>query len=297
MSITRRGFVGYCVSSAAALGLSSLDLLRLRASLANPNAPKVIWLQGAGCTGCSISFLNRIAAAAPTTAAAVLTDSIDLIYHPSLMAAAGETAAAVAAQAAASGGYLLVVEGGVPTAFGGAACWAWSRAGSDVTFQQAVVELANQATWVLAVGTCAAFGGISAAGSNPAGVRSVAAVTGKATLNIAGCPAHPDSIVWAIAQLLAGNNPAVDSSGRPRDLYGTSVHAGCPRSGPTMATTFGVDDQCLMALGCRGPMTMAPCPTQKWNDRNNWCVDANSPCLGCAESTFPSGDFYNLQTR
>ena len=292
MSITRRGFFGYCVGSAAVLGLSHFDLFKLRGALANPSAPKVIWLQGAGCTGCSISFLNRIAAAAPTTAAAVLSDSIDLIYHPTLMAAAGETASAVAAQAAGSGGFILVVEGGVPTAFGGAACWAWSRAGSDVTFQQAVVELANQATRVLAVGTCAAFGGIAAAGANPAGVRSVAAATGKNTLNIAGCPAHPDSIVWAIAQLLAGNSPAVDSSGRPQELYGTSLHAGCPRNGPTMAATFGVDGQCLMGRGCRGPATYAPCASQKWNDRNNWCVDANSPCLGCTESTFPSRDFY-----
>jgi hydrogenase small subunit len=292
MSITRRSFIGYCVGSATFLGLSALDLVKLRTVLADPNAPKVIWLQGAACSGCSISFMNRIATAAPTTAAAVLTDSIDLIYHPSLMAAAGESAAAIAAQAATSGGYILVVEGGVPTAFGGAACWAWSRAGAEVTFQKAVVDLANQATRVLALGTCAAFGGIPAAGSNPAGVRSVAAVTGKTTLNIAGCPPHPDSIVWAIAQLLAGNSPAVDSLGRPLDLYGAYVHASCPRNGPTMASTFGVDNQCLMARGCRGPATMAPCPGQKWNDRNNWCVDANSPCLGCTGSTFPAGDFY-----
>lgn len=294
MSITRRSFVGYCIASAAVLGLSNFDLFRLRAAMANPNALKVIWLQGASCGGCSISFLNRIAAEAPTTAAAVLTDSIDLLYHPNLMAAAGETASAVAAQAAANGGHILVVEGGVPTAFGGAACWAWSRAGSGVTFRDAVAELSSQATSVVAVGSCASFGGIAAAGSNPAGVISVAAATGKTTLNIAGCPPHPDSIVWAIAQLLIGRTPAVDSSGRPLDLYGTMVHRDCPRSGPTMTTTFGTDHQCLMALGCRGPKTMAPCPSQKWNNSNNWCVDANSPCLGCTESTFPSGDFYSL---
>jgi hydrogenase small subunit len=294
MSITRRTFFGYCVGSAAALGLGKLDLLRLRQALANPTSAKVIWLQGAGCTGCSVSFLNRVSAAAPATAAAVLTDSIDLVYHPTLMAAAGDTAVAVAAQAASNGGYILVVEGGVPTAFGGAACWAWSHAGGDVTFQQAVGELSKQATCVLAVGTCAAFGGVSAAGPNPAGITSVSAATGKPTINIAGCPPHPDWIVWAIAQLLAGNVPVLDSSGRPRDLYSTNLHAGCPRSGPTMAATFGVDYQCLMSRGCRGPATTAPCASQKWNDRNNWCVDANSPCFGCTESTFPAGDFYTL---
>jgi Ni,Fe-hydrogenase I small subunit len=42
------------------LGLSALDLLRLEELLANPDAPTILWLQGSGCTGCSVSFLNYI---------------------------------------------------------------------------------------------------------------------------------------------------------------------------------------------------------------------------------------------
>ena len=63
------------------------------------------------------------------------------------------------------------------------------------------------------------------------------------------------------------------------------------------AQTFGVDNQCLIALGCNGPGTYAPCPSMKWNNGANWCVDANANCLGCVEPTFPdngadNGDFY-----
>ena len=83
---------------------------------------------------------------------------------------------------------------------------AWTYNGVDVTFQQAVTELAAKAAKILCIGTCASFGGIPAAGPNPTGVKSVKDVTGKPTINIAGCPAHPDWIVYVIAQLLAGEN-------------------------------------------------------------------------------------------
>ncbi len=124
MSISRRVFLELCKKSA--IGLSAAQLVQLETVLANPNAPTVVWLQGSACTGCSVSFLNRISGTAPATAADVLIQAINLTYHPNLMAQAGESAAALAAAAQARGGYVLAVEGGVPTAFNGATCWAWS---------------------------------------------------------------------------------------------------------------------------------------------------------------------------
>ena len=118
MSISRREFLRYCTSSAALLGLEAVDLGLLREALANPAAPKVIWLHGSSCTGCSVSLLNRISNSAPTTVAQLLTESIDLVYHPTIMALAGEPANAVLKQTYDAGGYVLVLEGGVPTAFG-----------------------------------------------------------------------------------------------------------------------------------------------------------------------------------
>ena len=279
MPITRRDFLKYCGVSAVALGLTSTDLLQMEELLANPNGPSVIWLQGSSCTGCSMSFLNRISTAAPTTAANVLLNSINLVYHPNLMAKAGQSAVDLAKAAYAKGGYILAVEGGVPTAFGGRTCWAWTYNGVDVTFQQVVTDLAAKASGILAIGTCASFGGIPAAAPNPTAIKSVKAVTGKTTINIAGCPPHPDWIVYVVAQLLLGRSIPVDASGRPTALYNQTVHSQCPRNDDP--------ERCLAPRGCRGPGTHANCPTLMWNNGTNWCVNANAPCYACTEPTFP----------
>jgi len=287
MRISRRDFLKICGISAGALGLNATDLARLKEALANSNGPAVIWLQGSACTGCSVSFLNRISTSAPLTAKDVLIDSVNLVYHPNLMALAGDSAVGQIEAAYSKGGYVLAVEGGVPTNFGGSACWAWSRNNQDVTFQQAVLGLSAKAAAILAVGTCAAFGGIPAAPPNPTGVKSVKTVTGKTTINIAGCPPHPDWIVWVVVQLLLNKPISLDSSGRPRALFNRTVHDQCPREEREETSTFGVDNRCLEELGCRGKETRANCPQVLWNGRANWCVDANAPCLGCTNPNFP----------
>ncbi len=312
MSITRRGFLGLCVASAAALKLSPFDLFKLRAALANPNTPKIVWLQAGGCSGCSVSLLNLVASdpggdpsvTMPTSAAALLTDTINLVYHPVLMSAAGETAANAALQAAAGGNIILVVEGAVPTAFAGHCGIAWSVQGQDTTIQDAVTQMAAKASAVVAVGTCASFGGVTASGSpptgNPSGAKPVSQVISNKVINVPGCPAHPYWIVWTLVQVLNKSSIALDGHNRPTFLYGKEVHANCPRNeanGNTLphATNFGQDNRCTLKLGCAGPGTFSPCPTMKWNNGVNWCVDANSPCLGCVEPTFPDlADFYNV---
>lgn len=287
MNVTRRDFIKMCGLSAATIGLSATDMFGIEQALANPQGPSVLWLQGAACTGCTESFLNRTSTAAPQSAADVLISTVNLLYHPNVMSAAGETAVSVVNQAYSKGGYILIVEGGVPAAFGGNACYAWSTNGKDVTFMQAVKDLSSRAAAIISVGTCASFGGMAATAPNPAGVKSVSAVTGKQTINIAGCPPHPDWIVWAIAQLLLKNTIARDSNGRPTAIYGRTVHSQCPFRERDEIETFGVDGYCLKELGCRGPQTYANCPKQLWNGGTNWCAGANAPCIGCTEPSFP----------
>jgi len=310
MNVTRRSFFKYCTLSAAALGLNSTKLGFLNQALANPSAPSVIWLIGSACTGCSISFLNRISdqPGEPADLLDVVGNSINLVFHPTIMGAAGQTAVAALKQACNRGNYILVLEGAVPTAFGGHACVVWHYQGQDVTFQQAVQELSARSLANVCVGTCAAFGGIPASGSNPTGAMSVQQFTGRPTINISGCPANPDWVVWAIVQLLLGNPVTLDADGRPTALYNTGfdglpeescIHNKCPRNplnGTPVAGKFGENGHCLEPLGCRGPFTKARC-NHGWNGiggnmpgqphPGHWCIGVNAPCHGCVEKTFP----------
>jgi hydrogenase small subunit len=311
MSVTRRSFFRYCTLSAAALGLDALKLKLLEEALANPAAPSVIWLIGASCNGCSVSFLNRISdrPGEPADAADVLANAINLVFHPVIMSAAGETAVSALKQVYNKGNYILVLEGAVPTAFNGHACVVWSYGGKEVTFQQAVQELTAKALKTVCVGTCASFGGIPAAGANPSRAMGVRKFTGRPTINISGCPANPDWIVWAVVQLLLGASVTLDIDGRPTALYSTGfsgapedpvIHEKCPRNpgmtGTPLAQDFGEDGHCLEPLGCRGPFTKSRC-WAAWNGiggnqspqprPGHWCIGVNAPCQGCVESNFP----------
>ncbi len=288
MQISRRGFLKYCIGSAAALGLPLSVVGKLEEALGavTDGLPKVVWLAGANCTGCTVSLANRISNEGPTDLADLLTGYIDLAYHPNLMGAAGDQAVQRLHEAT-SDDFILVVEGGIPTAFGGHTCMLWTENGVDVTAQAAVQDLSARAAAVLSIGTCASHGGIPAGNPNPTGIVSVSELTGLQTINIPGCPTHPDWIVWTIANLLAGEVPALDSQGRPQALYQGYIHSSCPYRNAHEAEQFGRAGSCLEDLGCKGKITRADCPSRKWNGGVNWCIGAGSICLGCTESGFP----------
>jgi hydrogenase small subunit len=298
MRIHRRQFLKYCVGSAAALGLPMTVLGKLEVALAanTSTLPKVIWLNAANCTGCTISLSNLFSDSGPTDIADLLFNTIDLVFHPTLMSAAGDLAVQQLKNTA-EGSYILAVEGGIPTAFGGHTCMLWSEGGRDVTAMEAVQMLAPNAAAILSIGTCASHGGIPAASPDPTGILSVGELTGLDTVNIPGCPTHPDWIVWTVAHLLAGEMPQLDSRRRPTELYGTEIHKNCPRKGQGEAKTFGIADKCLKELGCKGPQTKSDCPSRKWNNGSNWCIGAGAICIGCTERDFPDkfSPFYKLE--
>lgn len=285
MRITRRDFLKYCTASAAALGLQS-TLGPLNKVLAAGDGPPIIWLSAASCTGCTISLANRISGSAPVDLTDLLINTINLAYHPNLMGAAGDLAVETL-RSVDSGSFILAVEGGIPTAYNGKTCILWSENGVDVTAQEAVNDLAARATKILTIGTCAAYGGVSGGAPDPTLIKGVKELTGRSVINIPGCPPHPDWIVWTIAQLLAGNNPSLDSSGRPTALYGSTVHSTCERRGRSWATSLSDTELCMNSLGCKGRLTYADCPTRKWNNGVNWCVGSDSLCQGCTQSGFP----------
>jgi len=261
----------------------------------------VIYLQTAGCSGCAVSLLNS----ASPTIKNVLIDQIapgvhiNLRFHPVIMAAAGELAIEVMEDTAQEkkGEYVLVVDGAVPTA---AAVYGaiGERNGKPVTMLQRVLELSQDALAVIALGTCAAFGGIPAARPNPTQAKPVSAVLAaakiaKPLINIPGCPPHPDWFVGTVAGIILNGLPTaadLDDLGRPKAFYGKLIHENCPRRAyfdeGKFAKKFG-DEGCLYELGCKGPITYADCPLRRWNGGTNWVIGAGAPCNGCTQPEFP----------
>jgi hydrogenase small subunit len=259
-----------------------------------------IWLQGAGCSGCSVSVLN---AASPTIGQLVLDEvapgkHVSLRFHPTVMAATGRLAVDILLGAEqADAPFLLVLEGSVPTAIskiGGC-----GPDGQEMDFTEHFTKLAQKAMAVVAIGDCAAFGGIPASGPNLAGCKSarqVMAEQGIKTplINLGGCPPHPDWFMQTVASgLLFGLPDAsqLDADLRPKMFYGALIHENCPRrpdfDAGKFARAFG-EPGCMFELGCKGPYTYADCPQRKFNNGVNWCIQAGSPCHGCAESEFPN---------
>ena len=97
-------------------------------------------------------------------------------------------------------------------------------------------------------------------------------------------------MLGAVVHLLKFGMPELDKYGRPKMFYGSCVHDLCERRPDFDMGTFATrlsGNGCLYKMGCKGPMTFADCPQRKFNNRTNWCVGANSPCLACVQPEFP----------
>ncbi|MDM8525851.1 hydrogenase small subunit [Desulfococcaceae bacterium HSG8] len=297
MKISRRSFLKYCIGSAAALGLDLSVVGRLERAIAGDlSMPTVIWIEGASCSGCSVALANLIGTSSdggPTDVADLLINYLNVSFAKTYMSAAGDLAV-TALREAQKRSYILVVEGGIPTAFDGMTCTVFSENGTDITMKDAMLDLAPGASSVICAGTCSSFGGIPATGSNPLEIRSVSELTGIQTINIPGCPVHPDWLVGTIASVLCGKIPSTDSNGRPTAFYGRTVHSQCPRKPlydkNSFADNFGQEGRCLKQLGCNGPETYADCPSRGWNNGFNYCVQSNANCIGCVEPDFPKSE-------
>jgi len=271
----------------------------------------LVWLPAAACTGCSVSLLNSDS----PTIKNVLVDPvvpgvhINLRFHPTIMAGAGEQAlkALEETRVLYKGGYVLAVDGAIPTGPTESYCVMGERNGVPVTIASRFVELAWDAMAILAVGTCASFGGIPAGGTNPSNcvtVQKMMEVKGikKPLINIPGCPPHPDWIVGTVASIVLNGLPGpndLDDNLRPKAFFGKLIHENCPRRAyfdeGKFAKKFG-EEGCLYELGCKGPITHADCPTRRWNGGTNWVIGAGSPCLGCTQPEFMSLPYYEKVT-
>lgn len=297
MKLSRRDFLKWTVAAAAALKIN-FDLDQMNTVLAAETDPPVIWLQGSGCSGCTISTLN---VTNPTTIDQVLLNKISMKYNSTIMAAAGETAMQALENAANrySGQFILVVEGAIPSGTKKHYCTIGELNGVELTMEDAVLRYGPKAKFVVAAGTCSSFGGVAAAAPNNTGCVSARTLlsgkTSNPVINLSGCPVHPTVLVQTLIDLILTGLPSLDRNNLPSKYFGAGIHNNCPRRGTSIVSQAGVLG-CYKSVGCKGPSTKASCPSMKWNNGQSWCVQSNYPCIGCTDPTFPANPIIAVTT-
>ena len=264
-------------------------------SFLGPSGPKpvLVWLEFNACSGDTISMLN----ATQPGLGQVLSELVAAAYWNGLMPAEGEAALAALMSAVERGGYFLAVEGAVPLRQGGLYAVPFIAGGRPAPAIEVFKAAEAGAAQIIAVGTCAAFGGPSAARPNPSDSRGVWEITNRPVINVSGCPINPDWVVGTLVHLILFGPPELDRYRRPVFLYGNTIHAHCQRRSYYDLGRFAGElggAECMFSQGCMGPITGADCPYRLWNDHLNWPVKAGTPCIGCTKSGFPdkSSPFY-----
>ena len=303
--VSRRSFLNYCSYMASLLALPPSAASAIAQTLTTSPRPSVIWLSVQECTGCSESLLRSF----EPTLEGLIFDQFSLDYHHVLQAAAGAAAEEARDQAIRRnyGKYVLIVDGGIPMGQGGVLSTTGGKSGLEL-----VRTAARGAALIVAVGSCAAYGGIPAAAPNPTdsggALDALRALIDQGAIkapiiNVPGCPPVPEVMTGVIVYFLTyGRSPPLDDLGRPVPFFGRTVHDDCPRlpffNQGLFAQTF--DDEgarkgyCLKDLGCKGPTTFNACTTVKWNEKTSFPMFSGHGCLGCAQPKFwdREGGFY-----
>ncbi len=274
----------------------------------------LLWLQSAGCGGCSVSLLN---AENPGLLHLFTSAGIRLLWHPSLSEKTGREFldlldAIMAGEIALD---ILCIEGAVVEGPGGSGRF-HVLSGTKTPMMQIIRELASLAQNIVAVGSCAAFGGISAGGDNHIGARGLGydgnekggflgkdfnSHSGLPVINISGCPTHPAWVIETLMQISTGQILAknLDAWERPHSMANKLVHHGCPRNEfyEFKASAAKLSDLgCLMEnIGCKGTQACADCNIRPWNG-NGSCISGGFPCIACTEPGFEEPGHAFLKT-
>jgi hydrogenase small subunit len=262
-------------------------------------AINLYWMQTGGCGGDTMSFLS---AQSPDLVELLESLEIQVLWHPSLSTLSARAHDELL-QGLMQGEHpldILVVEGSI---IRGPASTGMFDTRHGQPKKDIVAALAKQARWVVAAGTCAAFGGISvdtpAQGSglqfqkkHAGGLlgMSFRSRAGLPVINLAGCPCHPAVMTGALSALVAGQALELDEFNRPLDWYGMTVHQGCTRNEyheyRVEEFDFGQRGCLFFHMGCHGPLVDAPCNKLLWNGRSSK-TRAGVPCFGCTSPEFP----------
>jgi len=292
--ISRRAFLKFCSSLmiAAPFGLAITDMKTPEAvaqGLGKVIRPPVIWLAFQDCTGCTETLLRTSHPGLDD----LILNIISLEYHETLMAGSGAQAEEALVQAVHdySGKYVCVVEGSIPTRDKGVYMKLAGRPAMEV-----LADVAGKAAAIVAIGSCASWGGIPSADPNPTGAVGVADLLPRKTIvNIPGCPPNPYTLLGVVLQFAdSGTLPELDEERRPKFAFDRNIHDQCPRRAHFDCGRFvkQYGDQghregwCLYEMGCKGPDTHAGCSTRHFNEIPDvWPIGIGAPCVGCTEKS------------
>ncbi|MEW6428785.1 MAG: hydrogenase small subunit [Thermodesulfobacteriota bacterium] len=285
--MNRRDFIRLAATLSAAFGVNALPepVAAALRQVRPEDVPKLIYLQGLSCTGCSVSLLQ----ASQPSPLTLITDYSQLAFHADLSAVSGKGAMDLINQfiSGKAGPYFLAVEGAIPNGMPEACVI------GDRTFASLLEEAAATMSAAVAVGACACDGGIPGAEGNLTGAVGLSEFFAlkkidKPVVKIRGCSVHPDWLWLTVVHLVKVGMPEL-VNGSPALFYSKKVHETCPRYHDFQQEIFAEklgDRGCLFKIGCLGPATQADCPTRWWNGGQTWCIDANAPCIGCASPDF-----------
>ena len=265
----------------------------------------IAWIQGQSCSGCTMSLLQS---EDPGIERIIGELREQMAFHTTVMEPAGESAM----EALSETPDILVVEGAIPTQIPSAATLGVDEKGNPKPILDWVVELGERADVVIAAGSCAAFGGLPAAGRfdsgdvgesatgarglqfdgrEPGGIFGPEFRTrrGLPVINISGCPLYADHLVLTLATLLNGHEPALDEFNRPLPLFEPLVHDDCELRDDYECFEFADnpgEDGCLYEAGCAGVYAYCDGSMRLRNGGTTVCRNAGAPCIGCVEPAF-----------
>jgi hydrogenase small subunit len=262
-------------------------------------ASTLYWLQAGGCGGDTMSLLNL---ESPDLTEVLGLLGIDVLWHPSLSNLSAAKHLELVEDLSSGGKPLdfLVVEGAVIRGPGGTGMF--DTVGRRPR-KEIVAALARRARFVIAAGTCASFGGVSASGEVEAtGLQfhreqkggflggEFTSGSGLPVVNLPGCPCHCEALVGALSALTTGQALELDDFQAPKDWYGIQIHQGCMRNEyheyRVEDDDFGKRGCLFFHLGCQGPLTHGPCNKLLWSRRSSK-TRVGVPCTGCTRPDFP----------
>ncbi len=263
--------------------------------------PNLIWMQTGACGGDTMSIL---CAERPSLQSLVDFYAVDILWQPSLSDKPVSYLVETIEQVLDGRIELdiLCVEGSIITAPNGTGMYDPMRGKSKMAI---VMALAEKAKYTVAMGTCAAFGGVHASGVNPSDCTGLQfdkekpggvlgpewrSSAGMPVINVSGCPAHPNTMTQTLAMLATASDFELDHLNRPKAFFSTLVHQGCTRNEyheyDVESINLGSNACMFFNLGCQGPVTEAICNQDLWNGRNSK-TRAGVPCFGCTSPDFP----------